>query len=156
LSVSSCSSSSDIYASSYYDWQPPDGEITYSDSIVTRSYDGISFVINNANAHDADVKILYPPERHIVYGLNYQIYRYSKNKWNLLKMNGNLVNDLMLYKVNSNSFCHLYFDLLYNGLEPGTYRFVQGIWVDVAPQAFFYENGPEPKPIYLYTDFIVK
>jgi len=139
----------------------------FTSGIITESYEGISLSVINISANYADVDITYPPCELIIYDSSFEVYRISKDNWVRVEFTDDIVNDLTINRVNSNCLRHLNFDTFYSSLPPGTYRFVQAIWVNVDYDDFGYDNSSqstpfgfkqysEPTPIYLYADFCVK
>ena len=128
-------------------------------SIVLPNYKGISFEVTNVTTNGAEITIHNSQNNQISYNPFFTMEKLEDGKWCSVDFpNGNIA-PAVIFNDPPAYLQYMDFDLAFGGLAPGTYRFIQGIYVNVDWQKVFDINSLDPPkipdPINLYTVFSI-
>jgi len=120
-------------------------------SPILKGYKGVSFDITNITSSGADVAINNDSKNQLAYSDWFLIDKLEDGEWVRVDFINGGVSQLMIDLEPPSYLNHLDFNFFFGGLSPGTYRFVQGVYVNIGFQDMYSTD-----PVYLYTEFVVE
>jgi len=142
------------------DWLPASVmTLRYHNKPLVKDYQGVTFTIHDATSDSASVTVECPKKYQLYFGYGYDIYKYEDSDWVLLSTVEHegyvdvwpavITSNLPYLDPNKQG---LDFNYYFDGLEPGTYRFVQSVYcVNKGEQVTDYSDYA-----YVFSEFTIE